>query len=323
MIRFLARRVVSSCLLLLLILSITFLILQLVPGNPISRFDNPRLTQEQIEHMRQAWGLERPLHIQYFSWMRQVLFHGDLGISFGHRRPVAEVLKRALPKTLLLGITSLILQYVFGLLLGTFTALREGSLADSMTRLVSLVVYSIPTFWLALMAILLFHLKWHLLPGSGLNSVGADDLTLGPWLVDRLRHLILPAMVLGVSSAAGVARFVRNSLLEVLKQDYIRTARATGASESRILWRHSLRNALAPLAQLFGLSLPAVLNGVLIIEVVFGWPGIGQIMFQACLARDYPLILGGTAYGAILVIAGTLLADLLHRWADPRIRQEG
>lgn len=322
MIRYLIRRLAGSILLLCLVLTVTFFILQLVPGNPISRFDSPRLTIEQLEHMRKAWGLDRPLHVQYLSWMRQVLFHWDWGISFGHRQPAAQVLAQALPLTLLLGTAAIILQYGLGLLLGVLSASREGSLADTFIRLGSLIFYSIPNFWLGLMAILLFHIKWRLLPGSGSGSIDAEGLSLGSRAVDLLRHLAMPAMVLAVSTAAGVARFVRNSLLDVLKQDYIQTARATGASKRRVLWVHALRNTTVPLAQLLGLSLPAMLNGVLMVEVVFGWPGLGFIMFRACLARDYPLILAGTAYGAVLVILGSLAADLLHRWADPRIRVE-
>ncbi|MCH9652096.1 MAG: ABC transporter permease [Deltaproteobacteria bacterium] len=322
MTHFLLRRLVAALFLLLIVLSLTFFILQLAPGDPISRFNNPRLTVEQVEHMRRAWGLDRPIHIQYLSWMKRVIFHWDWGISFIHRRPAASVIAQALPLTLLLGTTALVLQYCFGLLLGAFSARRAGSPEDAVVRLSSLVVYSIPNFWLALMAILVFHIRWNIFPGSGSGSIGAETLDFLPRTLDRLHHLALPALVLAISSAAGISRFVRNSLLDVLKQDYIQTARSTGASQDRVLWVHALRNTVVPLAQLVGLSLPTMLNGVLMIEVVFGWPGLGFAIFQACLSRDYPMILAGTAYGAVLVICGSLLADLLHRWADPRLRVE-
>ena len=323
MARFLVRRIASAFVLLLIVLSVAFCFTRLLPGDPVGRSTEvSRLTLEQIETLRSSYGLDRPMVEQYFTWLGNILLRWDWGPSFSYRQPAARVLRQALPNTLILGLTALILQYGLGLLLGIATARRAGGLVDNTSRGLSLVVYSVPSFWLGLLAILLFHGRWRLLPAGGMASAGAGQLPLGERWLDLLHHLILPASILGLMGGVAIAQFLRNSLLEVLTQDFIRTARSLGMSENRILWRHALRNALPPLVQLFGLSLPTLLNGVLIIEVVFGWPGVGQVLFSACFARDYGLVLAATAYGALLVIVGSLLSDLLQRAVDPRVQLE-
>lgn len=314
------RRLASSAMLLFLVLTLTFLLVRLAPGSPLTLFENPRLTAEQIENLRASYGLDQPLHEQYLSWLGAIVLRGDWGISFTHQRPVLDLILEALPNTLLLGLTALLLQYGGGLLLGVFAARRAGTFYDSALRVVSLFLYSIPRFWLGFILILLFHLHWHLLPAGGMTSAGGVDGPASARILDLLRHLLLPALVLGGTSAAPVARFVRNSLLDSLGQDYVRTARAKGLSEGRVLWVHGLRNSLVPVSQLFGLSLPAVLNGALVTEMVFAWPGLGRLLYLAATSRDYPLVLAGTAFSAVLVIFGNLLADLLHRTLDPRVR---
>ncbi|MFL6292769.1 MAG: ABC transporter permease, partial [Thermoanaerobaculia bacterium] len=213
-------------------------------------------------------------------------------------------------------------EQVAGLALGIAAARRPGSAVDHAIRVVSLLLYSQPVFWFGLMAILLFSLIWPVLPPGYLRSVGAEDLTPAGRVLDVLRHLLLPGMVLGLSTCGEQARFVRGSLLDVLGQEYIRAARAKGISERRVVWVHALRNALPPLIQVMALSLVSLLSGALIMEVVFSWPGIGRLTFDAILSRDYPLVLATTAFSAVMVLAANLMADVLHALADPRVRDE-
>jgi peptide/nickel transport system permease protein len=318
--QFLIRRSAAALLLLFLVLTVTFFLVHLAPGDPASLFDNGHMTAAQHAHLLHLYGLDRPLPVQYFDWLGAAL-RGDWGISFEAQRPVAELVGAALGPTLLLAGTALILQYGLGLLLGVAAARRQGSAADHLIRLLSLLLYSQPVFWLALMAVLLFSLKFPILPASHMRSVGADEMGTAARFVDLVHHLALPALVMGLHSASGVARFVRGSLLEVLSQDYVTAARAKGLSERRVVWVHGVRNAIVPLIQVFALSLSGLLSGSLVTEVIFAWPGLGRLSFDAILARDYPVVLATTGLSAFLVVAGNLLADLLQGWADPRVRR--
>jgi peptide/nickel transport system permease protein len=316
---FLLRRAAASLLLLLLVLTVTFFLLRLIPGDPIHLFEGQRITAEQQHRLRQIYGLDRPLPEQYLSWISAV-GRGDFGVSLARQRPVSTVLLEALPATAVLALSALGVEYALALLLGMIAARRQGSAVDQGIRIVTLLFYSQPPFWLGLMAILLFSYVWPVLPAGQMRSVDADLLSPVARLLDLLRHLALPALVMGVALAGGTARFLRASLIEVMGQDYIRTARAKGLSERRVVWVHGMRNAIVPLIQVFSISLPGLLSGSLITEVVFSWPGLGRLTFNAILARDYPLILGATALSAVLVVLGNLLADVLHALADPRVR---
>ncbi len=316
---FVLRRLAASALLLLLLLTLTFFLLHLAPGDPAFLVVDPRASPEVQERLEEFYGLDRPLGEQYARWLAALL-SGEWGDSFTHQRPVTAVLAGAVPPTLLLAGAALAVQYALGVGLGIAAARRAGSPADHLIRIVSLVLYSLPVFWLGLMAILALGLAWPVFPAGGLRSVGAGALPPAARLFDLLHHLALPALVLGGASSGRVARFARNSLLEVLGEDYIRAARARGLSPRRVLWVHALRNAGVPLSQLLGLSLPFVLSGSLVVEVVFSWPGLGRLTFEAIRALDYPLVLAGTAWSGILVVGGSLLADLLHGVLDPRVR---
>jgi peptide/nickel transport system permease protein len=316
---FLLRRLAASLLLLLLVLTATFFLLRRIPGDPTRR-EQQRMTAEQRQNLRRLYGLDRPLPEQYLRWLSSVALRGDLGISLSQQRPVSTALLEALPATAILASAALAVEYAAALLLGAVAAQRRRSVLDHAIRIGTLLLYSQPPFWLGLMAILLFSYVWPVLPASHMQSVDADLMSPAGRLLDLLRHLLLPALVMGLAQAGGTARFVRASLLEVMSQDYIRAARAKGLSERRVLWVHGMRNAAVPLTQLFALSFPALLSGSLIIEVVFSWPGLGQLTFNAILARDYPLILGATTLSAVLVVLGNLLADVLHALTDPRTR---
>ncbi len=317
---FLLRRLAASLLLFLLVLSVTFFLLHLIPGSPLNLAEDARLPREARENLRRIYGLDRPLPVQYLTWLSSVALRGDWGPSLSQQRPVKSAIADALPGTLMLTCAALFVEYAAGLLLGVAAARRRGSAVDHAIRIGSLLLHSQPVFWLGLMAILLFSYVWPILPAGHLRSVDADTMGFGAQSLDLLRHLVLPAGVLGLANAGAVTRFVRANLLEVMSRDYIRTARAKGLSERRVVWVHGLRTSLAPLIQLFALSLPALLSGSLIVELVFSLPGIGRLVFAAILARDYPLILGVTALSAVIVLLGNLLADLLHAAADPRVR---
>ena len=317
---YLVRRLAASALLLLLVLTLTFVLVHAAPGDPFaSLVENPHVSASYKAHLREIYGLDRPLAVQYADWLAAAV-RGEWGISLSKQRPVSRVIAEALPATALLGSTALLIEYLLAVPLGIWAARRQGRLTDHLIRAISLVAYSVPLFWLALMSVLTFAYLLPWFPASSLHSPGADQLPAGARFLDLLRHLALPALVLGASTAGGTARYVRNSMLEVLSQDYVRTARAKGLSEGRVLVVHALRNALAPVLQLLGVSLPLLLSGALVVEVIFAWPGLGRISFQAIAARDYPVILATTTLTGVLVIAGNLLADLLHAAAEPRLR---
>jgi len=320
---YLLRRVAGALLLVFLVVSLTFFLLHAAPGSPAEALLADRSSAGHAEaraRLERALGLDRPLLEQYADWLGGAA-RGDLGSSFATGRPVARVLAEALPNTLLLGLAALLVDYALSLPLGVWAARRRGRAADQVLRVASLALYSIPVFWLGLMALLLLAFRWPLFPAGHMLSAGAEALPPGERLLDLLHHLALPALVLGLATAGGTLRYVRGSLAEALDQDYVRTARAKGLGERRVVVVHGLRNALAPILQVLGVSLPALLNGSLIAEVVFSWPGVGRLAYQAITTRDLPLTLGATALAAVLVVAGSLAADLLHAAADPRLRR--
>ncbi|MEE8138496.1 MAG: ABC transporter permease [Thermoanaerobaculia bacterium] len=318
---FLVRRLGASLLLLFLVVSFTFFFIHLAPGDPTIFLIDPELSPAAQEALRRLYGLDRPVLEQYLHWLRAIVVEQDWGFSFYQNRPVTAVIADHLPQTLLLAVSAMTMQYALGLILGVWAARQAESWSDHLIRLVLLALYSLPLFWLALMAILLLSYVWPLFPAGHTHSVGAEELPSLARLLDLLHHLALPALVLGLASAGAIARFTRNSLLEVFGQDYLRTARASGIKEGRVVWLHALRNAGAPIIQMFGLSLPLLLSGSLVIETVFSWPGLGRLTYLSIGNRDYPVILATTVLTGTLVVAGNLLADLLHAAVDPRVRK--
>ncbi len=248
------------------------------------------------------------------------MLRADWGVSFSHRRPVSEVLAAHLGPTFLLALAALSVQVCTGLTLGVAAARRAGSGVDHLIRAGSVLLYSLPAFWVGLMALLLLSYRWQIFPPGQMHSPGAAALPPLGRLLDLLHHLALPGLVLGLAAGGATARYVRNGLLDVFGEEFVRTARAKGLSRRRVVWFHALRNAATPLTQILGLSLPFLLSGALVVEVVFSWPGVGRLTYNAVLARDYPLVLATTALGGLLVIAGTLLADLSQAALDPRVR---
>lgn len=319
MLVFTLRRIAASVLLLILVLSATFFLVHIAPGEPASLYQNPRMSEVQRQQMRRIFGLDQPLARQYAEWMAAML-RGDWGISFSHGRPAAEVLLEKMPNTCLLVAGTLLIEYGLGLALGLWAAARAGRRTDRWIRLVALAFWATPPFWLALLAIELFSVRWPIFPTNQMTTYGAAAWSPLARTLDVLHHLALPALVSGVVRCGAVSRFVRNGLLEVMGQDYIRTARAKGLGPWRVYWVHGLRNALISVIQRFGFTLSLLLSGSLIIEVIFSWPGVGQAIYWAMLQRDYPVVLAGTALTGGLVVLGNLVADLLHGWIDPRVR---
>jgi peptide/nickel transport system permease protein len=254
---------------------------------------------------------------------------GDFGFSFSQSRPVLDVLWDFLPNTLILSASALVVAFVLGVLIGTVQAVRQYSKADSALSVVLLFFYSMPSFWLALMLILTFSLfarnvwEWPIwFPASGMVSTDHDFLSWGGQLRDRFMHLVLPTLSLALVLTAGIARYMRGSMLEVIRQDYVRTARAKGLSERVVVFKHALRNALIPVITLVGLYIPVLFSGTVFIESVFAWPGMGRAIYDAILQRDYPLVMAGSFFFALMVVVANLIADVLYAVIDPRIRYE-
>jgi peptide/nickel transport system permease protein len=320
-IRYLARRLAQAAMIVAIVAVLTFVLIHLAPGDPFSAVvDNPNVSENVRATLRAQYGLDRPLAEQLVKYLG-ALTRGELGWSFSHERPVAEVLAMALPNTLLLMVVALVGSFALGILVALIQVARRGSFTDHALSAVSLLFFSMPDFWLAILALLAFTYWIPIFPvGGTVDPVMHDYLSWGGRVVDRLRHLALPAITLTLLASATVARFQRAALLDVLPADYVRTARLKGLTERQILRRHVLRNALLPIITLIGLSFPALLTGAFFIEKIFAWPGMGLAVVSAIATRDYPLVVGGVIIGSIMVTVGSLLADLLYAWADPRLR---
>jgi len=324
---YILRRLLGAIPLLLGIATIIFFVLNLAPGDPTAFYFNPNMPPEVIEQLRRNLGLDQPLHIQYFRWITS-FFQGDFGQSFAQSRPVADILFEALPNTLILTGSALFLVFLVGILIGVLQAVKQYSLFDSSSSVLSLFFYSMPSFWLALMLMLLFSLKAHqwgwpiALPPTGITSVDYEFLSTGGRIRDRLAHLVLPVGTLTLALAAGVARYTRGQMLEVIRQDFIRTARAKGLPERTVIMKHALRNSLLPVITLLGLYLPFLFSGAVFVEVIFAWPGMGRVIVDAIFQRDYPLVMATSFLFAVIVVLGNLIADVLYGVADPRIRYD-
>lgn len=320
--RVLVRRLLEALLVVLVAASATFALAHAAPGDPFSNaIENRAVSPELRARLRANWGLDRPLPEQYVRWLASVA-RGDLGPSLSQHRPVREAIGDALPATLLLAGTGLVLAFALGIGLGAWQATHRGRPLERLARSATLAVSAMPDFWLALVAMLTLAYWVPVFPVSGMvDAANYDYWPLWRRVLDRLHHLVLPASVLALLAAAGIARFQRAALLDALGEEWARTARAKGVGERAVVLRHALRNALSPTLALVGLSLPALAGGALFIERVFGWPGMGMLALDAVLARDYYLIMGCVLAGSALVALGSLAADVLAVLADPRLRR--
>lgn len=318
---FLVSRALQTVAIVAIVATVVFVLIHLAPGDPFSTaIENPNVTEAIRARWRAQYGLDRPIAEQYVRYLASIA-RGDLGWSFSMQRPVSAVLADALPNTLVLAGTALVFGFAGGIALGVVQAQRAGTRTDRVLGAISLFFYAIPDFWLALMAMLLLAYWLPLFPVAGsVDPVMHDYLGLAGRFTDRVRHLVLPAMTLALLVAASVARYQRAELLRVLPEEFVRTARAKGATERRVMLRHALRNALIPIVSLVGLALPVLFTGAVFVERVFAWPGMGWVVLNAVGTRDYPLVTAGVIVAAATVAIGSLVADVLYVIVDPRIR---
>jgi peptide/nickel transport system permease protein len=311
--------------LLLGIVTVTFFLMRLAPGDPLAEMEE-RLALRNvdpavIERVREQHGFNDPLAVQYVHWLGDFAT-GDFGTSIRYGRPVAQLIAEALPFTLQLTLLALLIDALIGIPLGVLSAVKRGSMLDKTITTTTLVVYSIPGFWLGLMLVLVFSVNLGWLPSSQAMSFDYEQMGIFDRFKDRLWHLVLPVFVLGVASAAGTARYVRNRLLDTLNEEFVLAARARGFSERRVIFGHALRNALLPLITIYGMSLPFLVGGAAIIETLFAWPGMGRLVVEAVTGRDYALIMAVTTIAACLTVLGNLIADLAYAAIDPRVRYD-
>ena len=318
MTRFIIRRILQSIPVLLLITFFSFILMYSSPGNFINPLEFPgEMGQEEMDALLHTMGLDRPWYVQYGDWLWKLL-HLDLGRSFKFRLPVMDMIIERLPATLTLTVAALLLALFFGVLIGVLSAISRGSTFDTASRIFAVAGHAVPIFWLGLIAIWIFAVELGWLPTGGIKSINAS--TWDMW--DRLKHLILPALILSFGRIANFSRYVRGEMLEVIQQDYIRTARAKGLKERVVLSGHALRNALIPLITVLGMNVRWLFGGAVLIETIFAWPGMGRLIVNAAFQRDYPVVMGTTLVSAVLVIMGNLLADVTYAVVDPRIQQK-
>ncbi|MDR0882558.1 MAG: ABC transporter permease [Candidatus Adiutrix sp.] len=301
---------------------VSFVVMHLAPGRPTDLVTdlNPQVTLEAKQRLIELYGLDRPLSQQYLDWLTR-LARLDFGRSFSpDRRPVLEKIMERLPVTLALNVASLLIILFISIPVGIISAVRAGGLFDRAATVLLFIGFAAPSFWLALLSMRLFGVELDWLPISGLTSLGHARLSAWGKIADLARHLVLPLTISTLGGLAGLSRYMRSNMLEVIRQDYLTTARAKGLPEWLVIVKHALRNALIPVITILGLSVPGLIGGSVIVESIFAIPGLGQLFYAAVMSRDYPLVMGGLVIGAVLTLLGNLLADLGYAWVDPRVR---
>ena len=318
---YILRRLLQSIPLLLVITIIIFLLLQMTPGGPLAMGETSgsgRVTAEQLEHLRAAYGLDKPLYIRYVYWLRDFI-QGDWGTSFNTGRPVLIMILERLPTTLLLTGLAYLVMLVLSFPIGIFSSVRQYSLFDYLLTSLAFIGISIPSFWFGLLLLYFFSFKTGWLPAFGLTDV-SHDYTGIAHLWDMGRHLLMPVSALALIDTAAVTRYIRASMLEIIHQDFVRTARAKGLGERKIILKHVLRNATIPIVTVLALRIPDLFLGTVVTETIFAIPGMGRLFIMSADLRDYPVLMGILVIAAILVILSNLLADVLYAALDPRIR---
>ncbi|TYO99584.1 peptide/nickel transport system permease protein [Geothermobacter ehrlichii] len=323
MLRYLGKRLLLMIPLLIGITLISFVVIHLAPGEPtdLQTELNPEASVELRDRLRAQYGLDRPIHVQYVDWLGRMA-KLDFGRSFsGDHRPVLDKILERLPVTILINVLSITLILVVAIPVGILSALRRNSLFDRATTVLVFIGFAMPSFWLALLMMDYLGVRLGLFPIAGLRSLGHEYLSTFGQVKDYVAHLVMPVFVSAFGGLAGFSRYMRSNMLEVIRQDYILTARAKGLPERVVIWRHALRNALLPLITILGLSVPGLIGGSVIFETIFAIPGMGKLFYDGVMMRDYPLIMGVLVLGAMLTLVGNLLADIGYALADPRIRK--
>ncbi len=322
MLRYLLKRMLFMIPMLLGITIISFLVIHLPPGEPdvMGSEMNPKVTKEVREQIRSIYGLDKPLHIQYWTWLKRFA-KLDFGTSLAQdRRQVMDKIKERIPITITIDLFSMALIFCIGIPIGLYTARHKDTIIDKALTTFVFAGYAIPDFWLALLLMMFFGVYLEVLPISGLRSFNYEELSIAGRAFDVGRHVVLIVFITALSGLVGISRYMKNSLLEVLRQEYIVTARAKGLPGRTVLRKHAFRNALLPVITILGFSVPGLIGGSVILESIFSIPGMGQLFYASVMARDYPTIMGILVIGAFLTLIGNLLADVCYAIADPRIR---
>lgn len=321
MLTYLARRIAGLIPVFLGITLISFFVIHLAPGKPTDMQTslNPKVSYEARVRLEKLYGLDKPVYVQYFNWLRRFLTL-DFGLSYVDGRSVLRKISERIPVTILINSLALILILAVGIPIGVISAVRRGSIADRLTTVFVFFGFSVPEFWLSLLLMSLFGISLGWLPVSGLTSLDYDYYGIAGKALDIARHLVLPVFISALGGLAGISRYMRTSMIGVIHQDYIRTARAKGLGEREVIYKHALKNALLPIITILGLSVPGLIGGSVIFESIFAIPGMGRLFYESVMSRDYPTIMGVLSIGALLTLAGNLLADIAYSYADPRIR---
>jgi len=319
--KYIIKRLLLSIPVLFGITVITFAIIHLPSGGPTALQSNmsAKVSADSVAKLRKLYDLDKPVHVQYLKWLGRVI-RLDFGESFNDNRPVFDKILERLPNTLLLNVLSLFLIFIIAIPIGIYSAVKQNSYFDKTFSVITFLGYSIPTFWLALLLMLFFGVFLGILPISGMRSSDAESFPPYLQFLDRLWHLILPVFVSAFGGLATISRYTKSSMLEVIRQDYIRTARAKGLSENKVIFKHAFRNALLPIVTILGLSLPGLIGGGFIFETIFAWPGMGRLAYEASFSFDYTVIMGVVIFAAILTLLGNIIADITYALVDPRIR---
>lgn len=321
MIGYILKRLILMIPLIFGITLVSFLVIHLAPGSPVEVETEMSLkaSAQARENLRKLYGLDKPIHIQYFEWLKRFIML-DFGRSFTDGKRVLDKIKERIPVTLTINILSLILILAVAIPIGVMSAYKQYSLFDKMTTVLVFIGFSTPSFWLALILMIIFGVTLGWLPISGIQSIDVSEMSPLERFFDMVKHLLLPVGISAFGGIAGLSRYCRSSMLEVLKQDYIRTAKAKGLRERDVIIGHALRNALLPVVTILGLSIPGLIGGSVIFETIFSIPGMGQLFYSSAMSRDYPTIMGILVIGAILTLIGNLIADIAYALLDPRIR---
>lgn len=317
---YVVKRLLQALLTLLLASALSFFIIQLAPGNFLDTLrQNPQIAEDTIQDLEQRFGLDRPAIEQYWLWLKQIVTRFDFGISFAYQRPVTSLLKERIPATLLLSAASIFITWAIAIPLGVIGAVRQNQRVDRVLRVLSYIGQGFPTLITGLLLLFFAQTTSPLFPVGGMTSIDHADLSLPGKILDIGWHMILPTLALSITGFAGLQRITRGELLDVLRQDYIQTARAKGLPEKRVIYVHALRNAVNPLITLLGFEFASLLSGAFITENFFNWPGLGRLILQAVTAQDLYLVMASLMMGAVMLIVGNLLADLMLKFVDPRI----
>ncbi|GIM31817.1 ABC transporter permease [Paraclostridium bifermentans] len=307
------KRLLNMIPMLFFITIISFILMHLAPGDPLQAYISPDMNVEDIERIRESLGLNDPIIVQYFKWLFNTI-QGNLGYSMVNSKPVLDLILERLGPTILLSGSALVISIIISIPVGLISGYKKNSIIDKVLNVVSYIGISIPSFWFAMMLIYVFSIKLNIFPSVGMRTIGVDTT------LDLINHLILPVTVLSFYNLSVYIRYIRSSTIEQLKQDYVTTQYAYGASTKDILFKHVLKNTLLPVITIFGMSLPSIFTGAFITETIFGWPGMGQLGVNAIFGYDYPVVMGITLFSSAMLIIGNLIADILYAMVDPRIK---